>query len=421
MKEEYLHKLFESKYFGDEFLTTEGKKLKILDFGFLNKNAGPDFSEAIISYNDQVWAGNIEFHINSSDWLKHQHQKDKRYNNVIAHFVLNFDTDIYSGEYKLPTIELNQEKIHSHYSKYEKLANSSRFIPCENQILDISKEKIRAQIESAARARLNRKGDQLITHLNELKGNKKALLFLLIARAMGAKVNQIPFEELLKRIEFSWLAKLNYNQFKIEALLFGLSGLLPEVGVCNYERELIQEFEYQKKLFQLIPMEKLEWKFSSMRPYNFPTIRIAQLAAILSKSNFDFNELINKSNESEWKKILAVEPSKYWRTHFQFMNLTKEKKAIISDVFIKHLFINAIVPYLFTIGRNEDNAIMKNTAIHLLNELPSESNSIIKKWKALGLNLKSSLQSQGLIEMKNEYCNRKKCLFCDVGVELLKK
>ena len=283
MKEEYLHYVFRTKQLGNSFTTTKGFKIKVVNFGYHNHSSGPDFLECKIEYENKTWAGQIEFHVNSSDWFKHNHQHDLNYNNVIAHFVYNHDQDIKSGKYILPTIELKELIDKLHYQKYESYINSKNWIACQNDIKELDEFIIYQQKERALFNRQIRKSSHIVKSIEKYNGDREKVFYQLLFKAFGTKVNQIPFELLATKFDSKIILKLNRDEFKIQAYLFGLAGFLNDNSIKNdtYFDDLKEEYKYQKQLFRLNDINIKEWKFSSVRPSNYPTVRLAQLIQVL--------------------------------------------------------------------------------------------------------------------------------------------
>ncbi len=415
MNEEYLHYLFRCNLLGNTFNTVENKSLVVENRGAYNTNSGPDFLESIVSYDGAKWGGHIEFHVKSSDWYRHRHELNRDYDNVIAHFVYEHDRDVYTNQFKVPTVVLKPLINLDHYQHYLTFKNSGSWIACEKQILTVDPFNIFEQKEKVLFERLVRKSKNIIDLIQLENGDRQKALLITIARVFGAKVNQYPFEELAKKIQLTHLSKLDYDQFKIEAYLFGLSGLLNLTDcVDEYTEGLRKEFSYQQKLLGITEMEGNEWKFHRMRPAGFPTVRLALFAALLTNGP----HLMNYIEEDKISNI-KYNISNYWKNHYHFGRPSGRKRSGFSEEFKRLLYINAYTPYLFAIGLLEDNVRLKEYAFNFLSNISTESNSIIKKWRSLGLKIENALDSQALLELKNEYCDRKKCLSCKIGQKLL--
>ena len=401
MTEAFLHFLFNSRKLGKSFQTTEGENLEIVEFGRLNQSSGPDFLEAQIFFDKKRWAGNIEFHLKSSDWNKHGHQNDKAYDNVIAHFVLEHDIEIFVNQFKLPVVELKGQINQSEFEKFQTFISNSKNIACKNQIHEVGSELIRDQIQLALRHRLDRKSNEIIDLSRENKGDQKKVELMLLARILGGKHNAYAFQRLIGMIDNSMLAHLNYDSIRLQALFHGLSGLLPENSSFAYVQNLISEFNYLKALFQLRPMSREEWHFFGMRPAGHPTFRIAQLVEVItSKQNSD--------------------QSVFWSEHYNFENRTKKRHDLsLSKEKQELIQVNVQLMLKYALAELRSNESVKKEVINELTQLNPEKNKIINDWKGLGIEAQNAADSQGLIEQKNEYCNRKKCLFCSIGRTLL--
>lgn len=416
MKEEYLHHIFKTKQLGNVFTTTNGQQVEILDFGKYNHNSGPDFLECKVKIDDKIWAGQIEFHVKASDWLKHHHQNDKNYNNVILHMVFEYDMDIQSGEMILPTVEIKELINQNHYSKYQNYISSKNWIACQNDLAKVDGFIIYQQKEKALLNRLERKSNQIIELINQFKGDKQKVFFIQLFKAFGTKVNQQAFERLGELFDWRIPAKLNFDSLKIQAYLFGSAGFLNQDIDDEYFLKLKNEFEFIHQKFQLKIMSIKEWKFSTMRPANFPTVRLAQLAHLLVNQNLlsDLHEF------KSFKNQFNIQLNKYWKIHYNFGKQGKKSTPNLTQPFINLILINVYVPYVFSLGRLHDDETLKSSTFDLLNSIKPESNTILTNWKKLNIQVKSAFDTQALIEQKNEYCTSHQCLNCRIGYNLLK-
>jgi len=416
MKEEYLHYIYRTKQLGKNFTTTKGLEVEVLDFGFYNHNSGPDFLECKIKLNGKIWAGQIEFHVKSSDWIKHKHQNDSNYNNVILHLVYKHDLEIKSGKYELPVVELENSINHSHYLKYKSYINSKNWIACQNDIQTVDDFIIFQQKEKALLNRLSRKSKSIINFIESYKGDRKKVFYIILCKAFGTKVNQQAFQKLGEIFDHKIIAKLNYDVVKIQAYLFGIGGFLSQINKDEYFLKLQKEYTYQKQLFNLTEINVAEWKFSTMRPSNFPTLRIAQLSQLIS-NNIQINE---SQSVKELSNTFKTNIDNYWKTHYMFGRVGKRNNKGMSENFINLILINVVIPYLFAVGYIEDNENLKQKSFDWLDKIKPETNSILNNWKKLNVEIKSAADSQSLIELKNEYCSKQKCLDCKIGQYLLK-
>lgn len=423
MKEEYLHHVFKKKMLGNIFKTINNKKLKVLDFGEYNFNAGPDFLDAKILFDGHVWVGPIEFHVNASDWYKHKHQHDIAYANVVAHFVYKNDAPVvHIKDYLIPTVELEGKIDKHHYEKYQGLVKSNSEILCTDQIKRLDPAIIEEQLNDSIKERLWRKSLIVIKDIEANAGNRDKAFLLAVARVFGGAVNQLPFQSIIEKLEPKWLAKLNYDAFKTEALIFGVAGMLNFNSEDDYINQLQAEFNYQKKLFNIVEMQSQNWKYSRMRPHNFPDIRLAQFNAWLNNRTSTNEYLVDNWELQKWRQSFKIKLNPFWEKHFRLKNGT-EKLVTTSptDGFIDLIFINAIVPYVYAIGLWEGNDDYCKRAVQMLKQIKPENNSIISDWKRAGVEVNSAFETQSLLELKKQGCNRKKCLFCTLGKSILNR
>ncbi|NOQ71205.1 MAG: DUF2851 family protein [Crocinitomix sp.] len=422
MKEEYLHHVFKKKMLGNTFNTINNKTLKVLDFGEHNTNAGPDFLDAKISYDGHVWAGPIEFHVNASDWYKHKHQHDPAYDNVVAHFVYKSDAAVQVKDFIIPTVEIAGQIDAKHYQKYKGLMQSTSNILCRDQIRQIDEEVINKQLNLSLKERLWRKALVVIKDIEANAGNRDKAFLLAVARVFGGQVNQLPFQTLVEKLEVKWLAKLNYDSLRTEALIFGISGLLNFQSEEDYVKQLQTDFLYQKKMFDIVEMPLQNWKYSRMRPHNFPDLRLAQFNGWLNSRPLTNDFLTANWDLENWRDGFKVELDPFWKNHFRLKGpANKLVTTKLTDGFIDLIFINAVVPYIYAIGLWEGNDAYAQQAQKILKQIKPEKNTIISEWKKTGLNVASAFETQSLLELKKQGCNRKKCLFCALGKTILSR
>jgi hypothetical protein len=420
--EEFLHFIWENRLFNAHNLKTfSGESLEIIQPGRKNTNSGPDFFNAKIKIDDTIWAGNIEIHKKASDWGKHNHDKDKAYENVVLHVVEEADMQIrrVNGT-QIPTLRLTWPE---HLSRnYQKLLEAKTWIPCEEQFYQVDPVALRLGFNRLMIERLEHKTIEIEKRLAQNKNNWNETFYQLLARMFGFKVNAIPFEMLAKSVPLQILGKHKNNHFQLEALLYGTSGLLNEELLGDdYFIKLREEYSFLYKKYNLKTVESHLWKFMRLRPGNFPTIRISQLAALIHRSQGLFSKIIETESIEELKKLFNVKASDYWISHYRFNKLSsKKQEKELGKNSINILIINVIVPFLFVYGEKQNQHHLKNRALDFLEKLPSENNSIIKKWRELGVEPRSAFESQALIWLKNSYCVPKKCLNCQIGNKLVK-
>ena len=423
MKEKLLHYIWRTRNFDHKNLkTTHGKAIDIIYPGVLNMDQGPDFSQAKLKIDSTLWVGNVEIHINSSDWIRHQHQHDPKYHNVILHVVYDNDIQISGPQSShLPCLQLKERINKNLITSYERLMSQQKWIPCADQIYGINPQEINIWLESLLVKRLERKTQQIHTALESTTFDWEEIFYQFIAGHLGMKTNKDAFLQLTRTLPRSILSKHRDSLFELEALLFGHSGLLSEKLKDDYPNRLWSEYKFLQKVYGLDPMSSNYWNYLRLRPANFPTVRIAQLARLIHHTDHLFSKCLAASNKKEIYNLFDLEVSQYWRYHVVFdkkSKIARNRKLGFST--IDNIIINTIVPFMFLYGKVKNESTIQNKAFALLEQLKPENNSIINRWKQLGLTSTDAFQSQALIELKNEYCDHKKCLDCRMGHEILK-
>ncbi len=420
MNEKLLQYLWNFKIFKNfDFKDTEGNSLEILDFGTWNLNSGPDFLEAKIRINRLIFVGNIELHVKSSDWIFHGHSDDKSYDHLILHVVYKNDVDIEDLTRKnIPTLVLENHIDENLIKKYSALHQENQFIPCE-KLFDDSKIPFMFHEETILK-KLAEKTTLIEADLKKTKNDFEAVLFTHLSYAFGLKVNAPIFKELAENTDFSIIKKISQNVTQLEALLFGKSGWLnnPQDDTMKTWK---REFEFLKSKFDISDVS-FSPKFLRMRPQNFPTIRLSQLANLYHKYPNLFSKIIAAKNAQELYSIFEnISASDYWINHFNFGKpSTAEGKKVLTKDFIELLVLNAILPikYCYTVYHNEEAA---DEIITFYRSISAEKNTIIKDWKILGAKVATALESQSLIYHYKTSCQTKNCLNCSIGFQLLKQ
>ena len=422
MKEDFLQYIWQYQLFDKENLfTVSGEKVEILNQGTINHDAGPDFSNGKIKIADTIWAGNIEIHQKSSDWLKHHHQADESYNSVILHVVAEHDVAIKlrNGE-PIPTLILpvNQKLI----SNFNELINNAIFPACTPYLSFVKQFTVKHQINRTTIERLERKTNDILALANETKNDWSSVLYRLLGKYFGSKTNSEPFEMLTRELPLSYLAKHKNNFSQIEAMLFGTAGFLDteKENTDEYYNMLKKEWQFLSAKFQLNPLAGFIWKFSKMRPANFPTVRIAQFAAVIFNASQLFSKILETDEITKVKTFFSVKPSEYWDTHYQFTTPSIKRQKIPGEQFINILLINVVIPILFAYGQYTGNEELKNKALIWLEQLPAEKNAITKKYKAAGFQIETAFISQGLLTLHENYCKKLNCLNCLIGHQIIK-
>jgi len=420
MKEDLLHIVWKLKKLDfNNLMTTSGETIQIKKFGFHNQNSGPDFLNGEVVIGDTTWVGHIEMHVNATDWTKHNHQKDKAYNNVILHVVYNDDGPISneSGQH-IPTLILRDRISLSTLKNYENLASNLDWIPCAQSIHKTDEIKNSFFLEKVLIERLQNKCLRIIEILDYNNNDWEDTLYRLLLKYLGLKVNSSAFEQLAHVTPYSYIKKLSDKSSALEALLLGQAGLLNS-NSDEYFNRLLTEYTHYKKKYNLIAMTGVEWRFSKLRPANFPTIRIAQISQLYNKAPQLFNDLLHIKYVSDIYEKLDVTASSYWDTHYLPNKESESKPKKIGQMTKELIVINVLVPLMFTYGQKTDNELYKDKALDLLEKVKAENNVIIREWKKLGMTAKSAFDTQALLQLKNEYCNNFKCLNCQIGQTIL--
>jgi hypothetical protein len=423
MKEDFLHFVWKFKLFNSLNLsTTEGEPITILKNGIHNHHSGPDFSGATIKIGDKLWSGNVEIHIKSSDWIAHSHQTDPAYKNVILHVVFNDDKEIYLDKPgDLPVLELENYISADYLENYQHLTASKAWIPCASQFPKVDEFKTNQFLESLVVKRLLRKSRDILRIYLETDKDWNETFYRWIARSFGFKINSEAFETLTASIPLKLIKKHANSVFQVEALLFGQAGFLDADFEDDYPNKLKQEYNFLAKKYALQRLNPVIWKFSKTHPPNFPTKRISQLAAFLCVEQSTFSKLLILDDFSEIKESLRAMPNEYWKNHYRF---DKPSAKLLSGAMgkssIDNLIINSISTILYAYGQKVENYALVERSIAVLEGVRAESNSIITNWKKIGFEILSAKKSQALIELKRENCEKKKCLSCLFGMELIK-
>ncbi|MGB6268003.1 MAG: DUF2851 family protein, partial [Olleya sp.] len=385
-------------------------------------NAGPDFFNAQLTIDNQLWAGNVEIHIKSSDWFVHNHEVDANYDNVILHVVWEHDTNVFRKDNtQIPTIELKKYVSQSALNNYHKLFNSKQtWINCENTIADINPFVINNWLERLFFERLERKAKGIEAILKQSNNNWEAVLFKLLAKNFGLKVNSDSFLSLANSFDFSIVRKQQSNLQSLEALFFGQASLLDDDIQEPYYQNLQKEYTFLKQKFSLENRGVAQFQFFRLRPPNFPTIRLSQLANVYHLHQNLFSKIIVSDNLEDFYKLFSVSTSPFWDTHYTFDKASKTSKKQITKAFIDLLLINTIIPLKFCYAKQQGKSI-EEELIKLMEQLKPEKNSIVDKFKILKVEAKSALHSQAIIQLKNKYCDKNQCLKCAIGNTILTK
>lgn len=422
--EDFLHYLWKYRLFNQQGLKTiYGESIEIISVGFHNKHAGPDFESAKIRIGNTLWIGNVEIHLRSSDWERHQHQIDKTYDNVILHVVSQHDQDIFRTDgTKIPVIALESLIPNKITNNYLRLLECMDWIPCGKQISKLDPFYIKNWLYRVEIERLEEKSELINEILKEFKGSWEDAFYIFLARNFGFKTNAVPFEMLARSISQLLLDRYKNKPLQIESLIFGQAGFFRHKYKDEYPEILRKEYLFLQKKHSLKPMDNYLWKYMRMRPVNFPTLRLGQFAALINSPNHLFSKILAEEDIGRIISMFDNLPvNKYWHTHYRFDTESHHFSTGLGMQSINNILINTVVPFIMAYGKMTGSSYHVNRSLNLLEKLPSETNSIIRCFQGLGVNSENAFFSQSLIQLKKAYCDRKKCLSCGIGLKLLKE
>jgi len=421
MKEDFLHYVWQNKKIDFANLTTtQGELLQILNSGNYLQQAGPDFFNAQIVIGNQKWAGNVEIHLKSSDWYLHHHETDGNYDNVILHVVWENDTEIFrKNNTEIPVLELKKYVSKDLIHQYQKLKVKKTWINCQNDIQSVPHFVLKNWQERLFFERLERKSNPILQLLEENNHDWEATLFCFLAKNFGLNTNGEAFFEMVKTIPFSVIRKESFDVQYLEALLFGQANLIPENPEDHYAKDLRNLYDYIAIKYKLDKKANEPVHFFRLRPDNFPTVRLAQLAMLYHTQRNLFSKIIAAKSIATLHKLFNVSVSEYWLHHYNFEKPSKFKEKRLSRSFVDLLLMNTIIPFQFAYERSLGKESAEEN-INMLEQIQPEKNAIIDKFKEYGIACNSAFESQALLELKREYCDRGQCLQCAIGLELLK-
>lgn len=421
MKEDFLHYLWKFKKFDPLNLKTcNGEEITIINIGQYLELAGPDFFNAQIVIGNQKWAGNVEIHLKSSDWYVHHHEKDEAYENVILHVVWEHDTEIFrSNNTEIPVLELKNYVDPVTITNYQSLIFPKSWIFCEKQLASIPQFVWSNWQERLFFERLERKSNPISELLKQTNNDWEAVLFCLLAKNFGLNTNGEIFLKIAQFIPFSVIRKESFEVENLEALLFGNAGLLDIEKEDNYFKDLKFRYFYLLHKYQIEKKIVEPVQFFKHRPDNFPTIRLSQLANLYHSRQNLFSKISVSTSVKAIYEIFEISVSNYWQNHYQFDKGSPKKKKPLSKSFVDLIIINTIIPLQFAYAKSQGKEISENL-IQLLSEVAPEKNAILDKFSSFGIKSKNAFETQSLLQLKNEYCNKSRCLECAIGMELLK-
>lgn len=423
MQESFLHYLWQYQYFDKtELTTTAGEPVQVFNPGLTNRHAGPDFSDARILIDSVLWVGTVEIHVLASDWLRHHHQYDGAYENVVLHVVWEQDKPLLRTDGSLmPTLTLKGRVDYDLVLRYRTLMQSPAPIPCSAAFSRVTSLTRFSALDIAVVSRLERKALLMMETYHRTQNDWTETVYQHMGMCFGFKVNSEPMLQLARALPYKILSKHIDNLTQVEALLFGQAGLLDENLGGPYPVLLRREYEVLSHKYQLSQrrLHRSQWRFLRLRPSNFPTLRIAQWAATLSKVKPLFSQLLDAANATELDNLLRVEQSMFWQHHYAFDSEEREDVPPLGEMSRQSVLVNLVVPLYAAYAHHRDEPEWMDKAIRLLQEIPAEVNSVTRKWTLLGEKITSAFDSQGWIELYSNYCLKKRCLDCNIGAAII--
>ncbi len=424
MTEQLLHFVWQQQLFNhNDLQTTDGEAIVIEKIGMANPNAGPDFLDAHIRIGSTLWVGNVEIHKKSSEWTSHRHHTQDSYNSVVLHVVATHDKEAHTSRgTKIPTliVSINTGLL----ATIKQLLEEKNNIPCHKTLPTIDTFVQNMWFDRLVIERFERKSIHVLALFAQNGNSWEETCYQMLARSFGAPVNSSAFEQLAQTLPLRTLAKHSNSLMQLEALLFGQAGLLcASISLYNhnYYQTLQKEYSFLQKKYNLTPLESCIWKFSRMRPGNFPTIRIAQLAQLVFQSHGLTSKILRCATINELKNLFSVQLHAFWNNHYSFTQTSTTRKKSLGETTIHSIVINTVVPFLFAYGTYHSNDDIKQRALDFLETVPAEQNSIITQWENCAVQCKSAFRSQALLQLYNEYCAKRRCLQCNIGKRILDK
>jgi len=421
MDEYFLHYLWKFQKFEQKpFHLTDGSELTVFHPGSENQNAGPDFLEAKIRIDNIEWVGAVEVHHKSSDWIHHNHTEDKKYHGVILHVVWIADRDIQLPDGTvLPTFQMADYQNGDQERDYRKYINQPVTIKCASFFHQFDQLTTTNMLDQALVERLSQKSNKILNRLKFYHGNWEKTTFQLLAENFGFSVNNQVFEVWAQSIDHALLFRYADQPDKCFALAFGQAGFLDQ-ATDAYSAHLKEEYDHLTNKHQLTPiMERHHWKFSRLRPANFPTVRMAEFLTVYQKVPGLFSTIVNAKDVFEIIQLFKSALPDYWKEHYDFGCKLKKRINNLGQSSIEILIINTVAPLLAAYSLYIDDQTYMDRAVHFLNALPAESNQITRQWSKLGLPIKHAADSQALIQRYKYYCLKKRCLNCNIGIAIL--
>lgn len=429
--EKLLHYVWKHRLFPQvNLMTTDGLSVEVIDAGLHNNDAGPDFFNAKLKIGGVMWVGNVELHLKASQWYQHGHERDEAYDNVVMHVVTEADRDVFNSRNE----RLRQLVIsipQSVKDNYETLLREDRYPRCYRIIPELDTLTVHSWMSALLTERMERKAVDIAQRATEANGSWEDAYFQTLARNYGFGVNTDAFETWAKSFPIHNVDHHRDDIFQIEAFFFGQAGMLSPGFIPERYREqadkdpylsrLRMEYRFLKNKFRMEPIDHNQWKLLRLRPQNFPQIRMSQLVTLFYNRKSNLSRLLDCKTVAEMTELFATQVTDYWQTHYTFGVESERSEKHMSKSSIQLLILNTAVPMLFAYGKYKHSEEYVNRAISILEELKAEDNNIVRMWKECGLSVSNASDSQALLQLKREYCDKKECLRCRVGYRFLKK
>lgn len=417
MNEMLLHYLWKNKIFSNYLLrTTDDRELTLISTGFPHKDAGPDFKQAVIKIGQITWVGDVEIHVRTSDWVRHGHQKDEKYNSIILHVVYEDDMDL---GMTFPTLELKGYVSEELLNRYEKLSQNADWLPCRSSLETVGRLKVVSMLSRVATERLERKQHEIFETLHSCHDDWQETVYRFWVRNFGFRTNGAAFEMLAKSLSYRCIAKHGDSRTQVYALLFGQAGFLEDDEGDSYYSILHNEYKFLQYKYKLSPIPLKIWNLLRLRPQNFPCIRLAQLSEFFFKIPKIAHRILTDNPEQLYSSLKNCTPHEYWTTHFHFGKETKQHSGTLGDSSINTLMINTVIPMQYAYGAFCGNDKMKERAMMNLESLEAENNQIVSRYCEAGWGIENALVSQAVLELHQHYCLGKRCLECEIGCDIL--
>ena len=403
--------------------TTTGEPVEVIDAGLPNTNAGPDFFNAKLKIGGTLWVGNIEVHTLASDWMRHGHDKDAAYDNVILHVAETVDCEVFRAN-GVPVPQLQLPCPDPVRQRYDELSHAEIYPPCYSILSSLPKLTVHSWLSALQVERFEQKARVIATRLERCNNHWEDVFFITLARNFGFGLNGDAFEAWASRLPFRAIDKHRDDLFQVEAFFFGQAGLLDEElpDADGYYRKLQKEFRYLQHKFELsVPMTATQWRFLRLRPGNFPHVRLAQLANLYYKERSLFSRIMEADTLEAVRKLLTVTTSPYWEEHFNFRKVSSSREKQVGKNAQNLIIINTVIPFLYAYGLHKADELLCERATGFLESLKAEDNHIIRHWSGAGLPVSTAADSQALLQLQKEYCDKKDCLRCRFGFEYLRQ